>query len=106
MRAIRPAELKQRLQQGEAPLIVDVREPWEYQICHIDGSEHIPMQAIPARYPELDRSREIVVVCHHGNRSAQVVQFLERVGFDNAINLTGGVDLWAQEVDPDMPRYD
>jgi rhodanese-related sulfurtransferase len=88
-----------------APVLLDVREPWEFATCHIEGAMPMPMNAVPARYPELDRDAEIVCICHHGARSAQVASFLERNGFTRAINLTGGVHAWALQVDPAMPVY-
>lgn len=90
---------------NELPLLLDVREPGEWDICHIAGSQLMPMQSVPARLAELDREREIVCICHHGMRSAQVGHFLERNGFDNVINLAGGVDAWATQIDPRMRRY-
>ncbi|MFU2486027.1 rhodanese-like domain-containing protein [Thauera sp. WH-1] len=107
MRQISPTQLAQRLQdpQQPAPLLLDVREPWEFQICHIDGSLPMPMASVPARVAELDRDGEIVVVCHHGGRSAQVCMFLEHQGFTRVINLAGGVAGWAAQVDPRMPQY-
>lgn len=107
MRQISPTQLAQRLQdlQQPTPLLLDVREPWEFQICHIDGSLPMPMASVPARLAELDRDSEIVVVCHHGGRSAQVCMFLEHQGFSRVINLAGGVAGWAAQVDPRMPQY-
>lgn len=87
------------------PLLLDVREPWEQQICRIEGSEPMPMRAVPARAGELEADRETVCVCHHGGRSMQVAMFLERQGFKNVYNLTGGVDAWARQVDKAMPTY-
>ncbi|QJD30346.1 rhodanese-like domain-containing protein [Methylococcus geothermalis] len=87
------------------PLLLDVREPNEFAYCRIEGSLHIPMGEIASRLNELDPDREIVVVCHHGMRSFQVAQFLETQGFERIINLSGGIDAWAREVDPGMPRY-
>ncbi|WP_018936690.1 rhodanese-like domain-containing protein [Thioalkalivibrio sp. ALJ24] len=87
------------------PLLLDVREPWEFEHCHIEGSRLLPMGQIPARRDELDPRAEIVVICHHGVRSQQVAGFLERSGFRDVINLRGGVDAWAREVDVNMPVY-
>ena len=87
------------------PLLLDVREPWEYQTCHIDGSQLVPMGDIPARVGELDAAAEVVVICHHGGRSMQVALFLEKQGFSRVSNLSGGVDAWAKTVDPSMPVY-
>lgn len=88
-----------------APLLVDVREPWEYEICHIKMAVLIPMQTIPARLNELALNQPIVCICHHGMRSMQVATFLERKGFSQTINLTGGMHAWAQQIDGDMPTY-
>lgn len=106
MRQMTPKQLKDYLETTpELPVLLDVREPWEFQTCHIEGSLHVPMGQIPQNYRQLDARRETVVICHHGMRSMQVSQFLEKAGFINIINLTGGVDAWAREVDPNMPVY-
>ena len=89
----------------KAPVLLDVREPWETQICCIDGSELVPMRALPARLHELDPADPIVCICHHGGRSAHVTIFLARQGFEDVYNLTGGVDAWARQVDAAMPTY-
>jgi rhodanese-related sulfurtransferase len=88
-----------------APLLLDVREPWEYRIGHIAGSRTMPMNTVPARMTALDPDRPIVCICHHGIRSGQVASFLEQQGFSDVINLTGGVDDWARRVDGSMPTY-
>lgn len=88
-----------------APLLLDVREPWEAQICSIHGSELVPMRMLPDRVPALDAQRPVVCICHHGGRSAHVAMFLARQGFDDVYNLTGGVDAWARQVDSAMPTY-
>ena len=106
MRQMTVAELAERLAAGgDRPVLLDVREPWEFEICHIEGSQPMPMGSVPARAAELDTQAETVVICHHGGRSAQVGMFLERQGFENVINLAGGVAAWAAQVDPTMPRY-
>ena len=87
------------------PVLLDVREPWEFQTCHIAQSQHMPMAQVPARFSELDREAETVVICHHGGRSMQVGFFLEKQGFKHVHNLAGGVDAWARSVDPAMPKY-
>lgn len=104
MRTLEPSELQERLQAANAPLLLDVREPWEFDICRIDGSMNLPMGGVPAALDSLDPERETVVICHHGMRSAQVVNFLAARGFQ-VTNLTGGIEAWAAEVEPDMPRY-
>src|SRR5690606_18132302 len=88
MHQLTPVDLAEWLAdtQRENPVLLDVREPWEYEICHIGGSLPIPMNAVPARVAELDPDAEVVVVCHHGGRSAQVGMFLERQGFRSVIN--------------------
>ena len=87
------------------PLLLDVREPWEFQICHIDGSRLIPMGQIPTSLGSLDPGRETVVICHHGIRSRSVGRYLEHAGFTNVINLSDGVDGWAKSVDKTMATY-
>jgi rhodanese-related sulfurtransferase len=87
------------------PILLDVRESWEFQTCCIDGSHWIPMGQIADRLHELDAGREVVVICHHGVRSFQVSIFLDHSGFRNVYNLQGGVDAWARDVDPNMPKY-
>ena len=108
MRNLTPSELKAHLEQAdEDPLLLDVREPWEFQICRLEGSELVPMRNIPQAVEEqvLDPRREVVVICHHGIRSRQVGIFLEHQGFRDVINLQGGVEAWAREVDSSMPQY-
>ena len=89
----------------EQPLLLDVREGWEFETCKIAGSVQIPMNLIPVRVSEIEDDREVVCICHHGARSMQVAAFLERNGFSNVTNLTGGVHAWAVQVDPSMPKY-
>ena len=81
---------------GRKPLLLDVREPWEFQICNLPGSMLMPMHTIPARHTELDPNADTVVICHHGARSMQAAMFLERAGFARLYNLTGGVNAWAR----------
>ncbi|HDP88548.1 MAG TPA: sulfurtransferase, partial [Thioalkalivibrio sp.] len=84
---------------------LDVREPWEFELARIDGSELLPLGQLPARLDELDSSRETVVICHHGVRSMQAAFFLQARGFKTVINLAGGIDAWSREVDPTIPVY-
>lgn len=106
MRQMSVRELSSRLADGrEPPLLLDVREPWEFDICRIDGARLLPMSEIVASLDELDQARETVVICHHGIRSLQVALYMEHRGFSQVINLRGGVSAWAQEVDPAMPTY-
>jgi rhodanese-related sulfurtransferase len=94
---------------GKDPVLLDVREPWEVQTSAIDlaGARtlNIPMQSLPARMDELDRSQPILALCHHGMRSLQCVAWLQRQGFDQVYNVAGGIDAYALEVDPSVPRY-
>lgn len=87
------------------PQLLDVREKHEWAICRIEGSQLMPMNTVPAQLQELDPERPLVCVCHHGGRSMQVAIFLERNGFSNVFNLSGGVDAWALQVDNTMARY-
>ena len=108
MQRFSPKQLAAYLQQSDnRPLLLDVREPWEFARCHIAESELIPMQQIPlaVEQSQLDPMREIVVICHHGIRSRQVAYYLELQGYTKLINLEGGVEAWAQDVDPTMERY-
>jgi rhodanese-related sulfurtransferase len=100
-----PAELHQRLQSDTPPLVLDVREPWELALARLPMTVHIPMGQVPDRLDELDRDAEIVVMCHHGVRSRQVGAFLRQSGFARVINLTGGIDAWSADVDPDVIVY-
>jgi len=107
MQSINPSKLAQWLTDStrDKPLLLDVREPWEFEICHIEGSRLIPMNSIPQKLSELDKDQSIVCICHHGMRSWQVAAFLEKNGFTQVINLNGGVDAWATEVDAAMRTY-
>ena len=87
------------------PVLLDVREAWEYETCHLQGSLLIPMSSIPARQEELDPEQAIVCICHHGARSMQVGVFLERAGFEQVVNLTGGIHAWAMQIDSSMATY-
>jgi sulfur-carrier protein adenylyltransferase/sulfurtransferase len=100
-----PVDLKKELEGNDPPLLLDIREEDERQICVLPGDIWIPMHEIPTRRDEVDADRHIVVYCHVGVRSRQVVAFLRRYGFNNTRNLATGIDGWAQTVDPSMPRY-
>jgi rhodanese-related sulfurtransferase len=102
---LEPAELKRRLDRGDALTVLDVREHEELRIAAFPGAVHIPMGEIPTRLIELDPEADLVVVCHHGMRSAQVAQYLARSGFERVSNLSGGIDEWSATVDPATPRY-
>ena len=102
---ITSVELKQRMDRGDRPRIIDVREPNEYQINRIPGSELIPLGEVPKRYGELDPDEEIVVHCKMGSRSAKAADFLRSVGFKRVLNLKGGIQDWIDKVDPSQPKY-
>jgi len=106
MQSITVSQLKERLdQREEKPLLLDVREPWEFAICHIDSSRLLPMREIPNAVDDLDNEQEIVVICHTGVRSLQVCYYLQHEGFEKVMNLTGGVHAWATTIDSQMPTY-
>ncbi len=98
-------DLKRRLQKGEKVFILDVRNPEEYQICHLSGSTLLPLPALAQRFGELPKDREMVVHCKSGMRSAKAIQFLKQQGFTNLKNLKGGILAWADKVDRTMPKY-
>ena len=98
-------ELKKRLDAGEKLCVIDVREPDEFATCKIPGAILIPLQTLPERFNEIDRTATIVLQCHHGRRSLMALEFLREKGFANLINLTGGIDAWSCEVDSSVPRY-
>ena len=102
---ITSVELKQRLDRGEKPRIIDVREPNEYQINRIPGSALIPLGDVPKRYGELNPDEELVVHCKSGVRSAKAADFLRSVGFKRVLNLKGGILDWVDKVDPSQPKY-
>jgi rhodanese-related sulfurtransferase len=102
---ITAADLKKRLDAGEKILLVDVREPWEYQQCRIEGAVLIPMGTIPANLQKLDTDEPVVCYCHHGMRSMDVTNWLRQQGVPTAKSLAGGIDRWSMEIDPKVPRY-
>jgi len=107
MKQIRPADLAAWLADADRarPVLLDVREPWEFEKARIAGSQLVPMREIARRLGEIDPSAEVVAICHHGSRSMQVALFLEKNGFAAVHNLVGGVDAWSRAVDPSVPLY-
>jgi rhodanese-related sulfurtransferase len=103
--SITPRELKQRLERGDALTLLDVRERGEHAICALPGDLLIPMDELPSRLHELDPEAETVVYCHHGIRSSHVIAHLQSHGFTKLVNLRGGIEAWARDVDPAMRRY-
>lgn len=89
----------------EPPVLIDVREPWEFEYCRIDGSRLVPLGELARRVDELPRERTLVMVCHTGRRSQHAAMFLAQTGFADVRNLERGVEGWALEVDPTMKRY-
>jgi sulfur-carrier protein adenylyltransferase/sulfurtransferase len=98
-------ELKQKLDLGEGVTLLDVREPHEWPISDLPESVKIPLGQLPQRYSELAQDADLVVYCRTGGRSAQAVQFLQQRGYGRAANLTGGINRWAEAIDPQMRRY-
>lgn len=102
---ILPLEVKRRLDQGEKLLLVDVREPLEYQICRIEGAKLIPLGALPGHVQSLPDDEEVICYCHHGIRSLDAAVWLRQQGIERAKSLAGGIERWALEIDPNVPRY-
>lgn len=99
------AELQKKQKAGEQFLLIDVREPWEYEACRIEGAKLIPMRTIPANLQQLDSDRDVICYCHHGQRSLDVAAWLRAQGVETAQSLAGGIDRWSLEIDPAVPRY-
>lgn len=104
-KSVLPKQLSGRLENGESPKFIDVREPAEYEIARVEKAELLPLSRFDEWINTLKPEDEIVVICHHGIRSANVCMFLLRNGFENVSNLEGGIDLWSIEVDGSIPRY-
>ena len=102
---IAPQELKQKLDQSEQVLVIDVREPWETQLGIIAGAKLIPLNTIPANMEVFANAEEVVIYCHHGMRSLNAATWLRSQGVDGARSLTGGIERWSTEIDPKVPRY-
>jgi rhodanese-related sulfurtransferase len=100
-----PAELLTLLNTDDSWQVVDVREPWEIEIVSLPQSIRIPLAEIPSRHTELDADKPVAVLCHSGGRSARAAEFLASQGFAQVVNIAGGIDAWAQEVDNSLPRY-
>jgi len=100
-----PEELKRRLDENDAVVLLDVREPVEYEICRLESSLLIPLGKLPEQVHRLSTADEIVAYCHTGSRSALAVKFLRDLGYTKVRNLAGGIDAWAERIDPNMPRY-
>jgi adenylyltransferase/sulfurtransferase len=105
VREITPRDLAARRARGDDLLLIDVREPAEWALARIDGARLIPLATLPAVTPTIDRSREIVIHCHHGVRSEAAVRYLRSEGFERIWNLAGGIARWSTDVDPLVPQY-
>jgi rhodanese-related sulfurtransferase len=102
---ITPREVSQRLERGDKFLLVDVREKWEYEAAHIEGSLLLPLGEVPAHLERLRAAPEVVCMCHHGVRSMDAAAWLRSKGVEGARSMAGGIDRWTTEVDPLVPRY-
>jgi adenylyltransferase/sulfurtransferase len=102
---IEPRELKERLGRGERFLVVDVREPWEHQICRIEGARLIPLGSLASELALLEEAEDVVLYCHHGIRSLDAAAWLRAQGVEGARSLAGGIERWATEIDSSVPRY-
>jgi rhodanese-related sulfurtransferase len=101
-------EVKQRLNAGERLFLIDVRQPEEYAIARIEGSELVPMNTVPNAVPSLEEKADegtLIVFCHHGQRSANVVNWLRGQGISASQSMAGGIEAWSIDVDPSVPRY-
>ena len=106
MRHFTPRQLQDYLAQSDTkPLLLDVREPWEFEYCSIKGSILIPMGELASKIDTLDPLKETIMICHHGIRSRQMGYYMEQAGFKSITNLDGGVEQWAEDVETDMKRY-
>ena len=105
---VTPQDVRRRLDAGEKIALIDVREPGEFQQAHIEGSELIPMRSVPAQLQHIEGLADdatLVVFCHHGVRSLQVVNWLREQGVGECQSMAGGIDRWSLEIDPAVPRY-
>jgi rhodanese-related sulfurtransferase len=100
-----PSDLAARIAAGNAPVILDVREQWEFDVAHIAQSVLIPLSTLPSAIAQLDRTTEYVMLCHHGMRSEMGANFLRGRGFERVRNLVGGIDAWSTDVDATVARY-
>jgi len=105
VKQLQPLELKKKLDSGEDIFLLDVREPWEFSLSSINGSENFPLGEVVDRQQEFIYEEEIVVICHHGERSQRAAMELIECGFKTVHNLIGGIDAWSQVVDANVPRY-
>jgi rhodanese-related sulfurtransferase len=100
-----PADVAALLTGDDPPIVIDVREQWEYDLVHLPISTLIPLSALAAKASDLDPSRSYALLCHHGMRSEMAANWLMQHGFSRLINIDGGIDAWSLDVDPSLPRY-
>jgi rhodanese-related sulfurtransferase len=100
-----PREVKELLARDNKVLFVDVREQWEYEAAHIEGSVLIPLREIPGNLQRIENAEEVVIFCHHGMRSLDAAAWLRSQGVEDARSMAGGIDRWSVEIDPTIPRY-
>lgn len=98
-------QLQKKIHENVKPILLDVREPIEFEFAYIEGSQHIPMHQIPQRLSEINESKDCIVICHHGIRSQQVANYLVHSGHTDIYNLSGGIDAWSVECDSTVSRY-
>lgn len=103
--SISPTELDERLTRGDALNLIDVREPFEFEIARVEGARLLPLSKFSEWIGALEPQTETIVMCHHGVRSAQVCAYLAQNGFTKVFNLDGGIDAWSTEVNRTVPRY-
>ena len=102
---ITPADVKARMDRGEKLHLLDVREPWEYDVCRIEGATLVPLGSLAAGLQTLPDVDEVICYCHHGMRSLDAAAWLRSQGIEKAKSLAGGIERWSLEVDPKVPRY-
>ena len=102
---ILPTELKSKIDRGEEVYLLDVREPWEHQLCRIEGARLVPLGSLAASLQTLPDVDELICYCHHGMRSLDAAAWLRGQGFEKAKSLAGGIERWSREIDPKVPRY-
>ena len=105
---ITPQEVQKRREAGEPLCLIDVREPMEWEICHIEGANLVPMNTVPEAMQQLEAQADVtslIVYCHHGVRSLNVVHWLRKQGLENCVSMSGGIEQWSIEIDRSVPRY-
>ena len=102
---INPTEVKQRLDRGDKLLLVDVREPWEHDLCRLPGAKLVPLGSVALSLAVFEQAEEVVIYCHHGKRSLDATVWLRQQGVEGARSMAGGIERWSVEIDPAVPRY-